>query len=136
MPEPIPIEQLVQGHVYRVHSRNLDLAVFDGHLGMVGIREKLGHRYLATEYLEHTAHAMQDTGVIVPPEVPLKDMLKGTVCSAHRQPARFVKKYVGSRYGVWKHIADGTDLDENDSPRSIPNEALFEFLDKLGETYV
>lgn len=42
---------LVTGGIYAVHSRNLRYAVYDGNDGFTGIREKLGSRYLFTEYL-------------------------------------------------------------------------------------
>ena len=41
--------QLVEGGLYRVRSRYLQLGVFDGHRGFIGIR--CGHRYLVREYL-------------------------------------------------------------------------------------
>jgi hypothetical protein len=40
----------VQGHLYRLRSRNLHLGVYDGDGGFIGIREKFGDRYLFTEY--------------------------------------------------------------------------------------
>jgi hypothetical protein len=45
------MSELVEGGIYEVRSRNLDLAVYDGNGGFTGIREKLGSRYLFTEYL-------------------------------------------------------------------------------------
>jgi len=46
----IPLEECVYRGVYRVHSRNLNVAVFDGKTGFIGIREKFGSRFLDTEY--------------------------------------------------------------------------------------
>jgi hypothetical protein len=43
-----------KGWLYRINSRNLSLGVFDGKGGFIGIREKLGARYLFTEYHEDT----------------------------------------------------------------------------------
>jgi hypothetical protein len=45
----IPLDLCKRGHVYRVRSRNLRYAVFDGEHGFIGIRTKFGDRYLFTE---------------------------------------------------------------------------------------
>jgi hypothetical protein len=41
---------LVTRGIYQIHSRNLDIAVYDGREGFIGIREKFGSTYLFTEY--------------------------------------------------------------------------------------
>jgi hypothetical protein len=46
----IPLDQCINGHLYRIHSRNLTLGVFDGKTGFIGIRVKFGFKYLFTEY--------------------------------------------------------------------------------------
>lgn len=47
----IPFEECKHGFLYRIHSRNLRLGVYDeAKKGFVGIREKFGSRFLATEY--------------------------------------------------------------------------------------
>jgi hypothetical protein len=43
-------DQLLKGHVYKLHSRNLKTGVFDGDRGFIGVREKFGSRYLFTEF--------------------------------------------------------------------------------------
>lgn len=48
--EYIKMEHCLKGHLYRVHSRNLSLAVYDGDEGFIGIRTKFKDRYLFTEY--------------------------------------------------------------------------------------
>lgn len=45
----IPIEQCKVGGLYKVQSRNLRHAVFAG-TGFIGVREKMGARFLDTEF--------------------------------------------------------------------------------------
>jgi hypothetical protein len=60
----IPLDELVVGGIYEVHSRNLRIAVWTGNerRGFVGVREKFGDRYLFEEYArgdgEKPAHSM------------------------------------------------------------------------------
>jgi hypothetical protein len=60
----IPLEELQRGHVYRLHSRNLESGAFDGKHGFVGVREKFGGRFLFTEYYSAggTAWPLADLG--------------------------------------------------------------------------
>jgi hypothetical protein len=47
----IPLAELKHGGVYRIRSRNLNVGVFNEQTkGFMGIREKLGDRYLFAEY--------------------------------------------------------------------------------------
>jgi hypothetical protein len=46
----ISIEDCKKGYLYLINSRNLDLAVYDGDGGFIGIREKFGQRFLFTEF--------------------------------------------------------------------------------------
>jgi len=46
----ISLVDCIRGHLYRIHSRNLKLGVFDGKTGFIGIRLKFGSEYLFTEY--------------------------------------------------------------------------------------
>ena len=66
----IPLDQCVVRHVYRLHSRNLCIGVYDGDRGFIGIREKFDRHYLDTEYhwdtgAPHgTAHPQEDMGAL------------------------------------------------------------------------
>lgn len=46
----IPLSNCKRGTVYLVLSRNLEVGVFDGDTGFIGIRTKLGSDFLFTEY--------------------------------------------------------------------------------------
>lgn len=65
----IPLNECIHGHVYRIHSRNLDYGVFKSNIGgFTGIREKFGDHYLFTEYHYDTGapygtvHPLEDLG--------------------------------------------------------------------------
>lgn len=45
----IPIDDCRPGWLYRVYSRNLNLGIYREDRGFVGIRHKMGGRYLFTE---------------------------------------------------------------------------------------
>lgn len=50
-PDRLPIENCQHGWLYRVYSRNLNLGVYrEEKRGFVGIRHKMGRRYLFTEF--------------------------------------------------------------------------------------
>ena len=49
MQPTIPLDNCTNGGVYKVFSRNLDLAIFVENR-FIGIREKFGYRFLDTEY--------------------------------------------------------------------------------------
>lgn len=78
----IPKENLIKGHLYRLHSRNLMSGVFDGERGFVGIREKFGDPYLFTEYYTDgevfaTATPVEDLGPI-PDGIEVLEYVEGT----------------------------------------------------------
>lgn len=76
--DKIPLEQCVKGRVYRLHCRNLSYGVYDGLGGFIGIRYKLGSRFLDTELHwdtdQHfgTVSSMEDMGINVPAEIEVR----------------------------------------------------------------
>ena len=83
--ELIPKSELVEGGIYRIRSRNLNLGVYDGQGGMIGIREKFGSHFLSTEYLAEDGGAYGTVRVLekigdLPEGVPIKARL-GSRCS-------------------------------------------------------
>lgn len=47
----IPLRSCIDGHVYKIYSRNLDVGVFHAEVeGFTGIRNKFGWNYLFTEF--------------------------------------------------------------------------------------
>jgi hypothetical protein len=46
----IPLNRCKKGFLYKIHSRNLGVGVFNGKDGFIGIRTKFGNKFLFTEY--------------------------------------------------------------------------------------
>lgn len=132
----IALADCIRGRVYRLHSRNLERGVYDGEQGFIGLRTKFGHVYLATEYhwetgAPHgTASPEADLGLDVPADVPLSDLLPGSVDPLTGRPVRFDRPKV---YGGRGWYFDDTN---EDGPGDLygtvrPNTKLFEFLSSL-----
>jgi len=124
--------KLVKGRVYKTVSRNLQLAVYDGAMGFIGIRQKFANRYLFTEYCGEgpygTVRAAEDTGVDVPAGVQLVTDL-GTVDQVSRRPMEFDRPVKNGGRG-WFFTDDGSSA--NDArPVNVHNDQLFDFLDQL-----
>lgn len=135
----LPLDACKHGWLYRIRSRNLSVGVYNEPVkGFVGIREKMGHEYLFTEFHYDTGapfgtvHPMSE--IVECPITPLTEHL-GTVCTEHGRPAHYddsepytdpVAKH--TYRGRWKHEDDGTPLLDDDSARMINNDALFEWL--------
>lgn len=110
------------GGIYRLQSRNLDYGVWDGE-AFIGIRTKLGHRFLAAEFPWEdgppfgTAKAGDLIGR-VPDGMDLRECLE-TRCKSCGLAADFDLR--------WR-CAGGCHDTRAYSPS---NEALFEFLDGI-----
>lgn len=123
--EPVP------GRVYRIHSRNLQVAACVGPRAFVGIREKLGSRYLFTEFGGDGGGSVrsirEDLGP-VPEGIPLRDHLP-PYCSACGRPTKFV---VTQEDGRGEHVhEDGTPLEDGAESLLGTNRELFTFLESL-----
>ena len=76
----IKMVDCIAGGVYKIHSRNLGVGVYDGKQGFIGIREKFKREYLFTEYHYEqgppygTVHPKEFIGNL-PSEIPLEDRL-------------------------------------------------------------
>lgn len=133
------MEECVPRRLYKVWCRNLTVAVYDGNGGFCGIRTKFGDRYLFTELhwdkcqYHGTVRAMRDTGVDLPAGIPIEERL-GSVDSGTGRQVHF-KFDEGKTVGKW-YFDDTGEHGPDIQPRSVHNEALFDFLDKfeyLGE---
>jgi hypothetical protein len=119
MKAPIDQGELVYRNVYRLRSRNLAFGVYDGDRGFIGIREKFGDRYLATEYLGATAVALESKGRIDEPTKVCESL--GVKCQVCGEDTSFEESARG-----WV-CADGTCT--NPQPKSISNNDLFVALE-------
>lgn len=134
--------------VYRLWSRNLTLGVFDGREGFIGIRTKIGARFLFREFHWDTgppfgtARAFDVVGV-VPDDIELVEYepTRCRTCGALVAYIEWGEGVEGNGYqGRWCHIDEtGSALCDEDStgscavikPFSTTNSALFSFLDDL-----
>jgi hypothetical protein len=94
MADRIGKANLVDRHVYKLVSRNLPYGVWAPDANsFIGVREKLGSRYLFAEVINEppgngTATAIEDTGVVVPNDVVIGQTL-GSVCQVCGAEASF-----------------------------------------------
>jgi hypothetical protein len=126
--EGIPLSDCKDRFLYRIHSRNLSLGVFNvNNAGFIGIREKFGHFYLFTEY-------HYDTGATVRPEKELEPVPEGmsleerlgTIDEKTGQPVDFDKPVSEGGRG-WYYL-DTNKSSSEIRPVSVPNTALFKWL--------
>lgn len=110
--EYIPLEDCVPSAVYYLDSRNLDLGVFDGDEGFIGIRYKFGDVFLFTEYhwdtehyrLHGTVRPLEQVGV-VPEDIPLF-VDYPDVCTKHNRDCRFDYRLPEGESSGWYHSDD------------------------------
>lgn len=158
-PEGLPtVDQLVEGQVYRIYSRNLVIGVWVPHSevgfdnGFIGIREKFGDEYLFTEYHHDTGGHYGTVGaaepilvdgapLMVPDGIPLRERF-GSVCTVHRLPVEFrenvrepATRPDGSRVGRgdWFHVGEEQPMERPDGPIAVSNTALYDFLKPLSD---
>ena len=125
----LPLSECIDRRLYRIHSRNLTVGVFRADvMGFVGIRTKFGNEYLFTEFHWDTGEPfgtvkpIEDTGESVPDGMKTEDDL-GTICSKCGKPAMHDKTSM-----KWGH-ADTSPRCDGSGGRSIPNDALFAWLE-------
>jgi hypothetical protein len=148
----IPLTECKIGYLYRIHSRNLELGVFDGAVGFIGIRTKFESRYLFTE--NHwdsgapfgTVKPFEEICKLPDDILPIEDELHKHGCDwakdangnekpSIRRDLREGEKQHGKRQGFVDEWADtGERLPDNQYPYIKGNSKLFKFLnDKLKE---
>jgi len=140
VPDFLTKDQLVKGGVYAIRSRNLIVGVYNGDEGFIGVREKMGARYLFTEYLAReqggtkvpvdTVHP-EKLVVMLPEGIDLRERFDGALCLACGKPARWTGRRDPATNkvipGPWECESGCEDV----IPRSKENRALFDYLDKV-----
>ena len=128
---------LERGGIYRVKSRNLRVAAFNGDEGFIGVRLKFSERYLFTEYLARECGGTQvpfDTVypiqriASVPGDVPLVELM-GLWCLGCDRPAHQNDEPYPDRR-AW---CDGGCPKDKRDIRWRQNDALFGILSPLDE---
>lgn len=129
----LPLAACLRGHAYRLHSRNLAAGVFDGKTGFLGIREKMGRRYIFCEYHWDTgapfgtAQPLADLGTI-PADIPIVEILD-TVDRRNGRPVAFDRPVASGGRG-WYYPDTGA-ADQQIEPHGLPNQRLFDWLEAL-----
>jgi hypothetical protein len=149
------IADCITRRVYVLHSRNLGVGVYDGEQGFIGIREKFGHLFLFTEYHWDqgapygTVDGAVDSGIDVPEPIQVVETL-GRIDKLTGRPIEWATTIPNpnpsqagkGKLGWWRYV-DGEpapavgkldfDADGRDTglyAQSVPNDALFAFLDE------
>jgi len=148
-PDRIPIEDCIDGHVYKLLSRNLALGVYRSNKGtnrhgpgFIGIRLRFKNRYLFEEYHWDlgppygTANPLEDLGPL-PEGIEAREVTR-VYDKVTDRPVAFngEKAPEGEGWGVgpykgW-HFTDGDkEYSEAIEPDYTYNTVLFEYLDEL-----
>ena len=136
MPKYIALEDCKDRFLYRLKSRNLSFGVFNKKQnGFVGIREKFGARYLATEY-------HYDTGAPFGTACPLEELeempvgleaveaFEGAVDGETKRMVAFDKAAAAEGKWGWYFIDTG-EYSEQIRAYGISNPKLKEWLEKI-----
>ncbi len=152
----LKLEECVRGKIYTLWSRNLDLGVFDGKNGFIGIRQKFDYTYLDTEYYYGesygTAKPLKEIGEL-PGWIDIQENLC-TICQRCGRPCKGVPNDQG--YYSWEHIPwskyvgdDSLIINSDDAPDYVPfdfggckaspisvsNKYLFDFLEEVSRGF-
>ena len=129
----LPLAACVTGHVYRLHSRNLTLGVFNGQTGFLGLREKFGQRYLFCEYHQETGapfgtvRPLEDLGPI-PADLAIVESL-GSIDRRNGRRVAFDRPVADGDRG-WYYTETG-EADQKIEPQGLSNKRLFDWLEAL-----
>ena len=150
MSDRIAKADLIVRHVYKLVSRNLPYGVWaPDDDSFIGVREKLGSRYLFSEIINEppgngTATAIEDTGVVVADDIVIDEIL-GSVCEVcgaetsfkewtpeEREKLEAQAKRTRGRQSVGRGrwLCDCEDFLDS-RPNSVLNRPLFELLERI-----
>ena len=154
MKDYIPLDKCKKGYLYKIHSRNLSLGVYNGEQGFIGIREKFGYFYLFIEFHWDqgppygTVKPIEEL-LALPADIPLEEYEKHDFgydwaddpITLEKRPVirRDLKKGEeshGRRHEFVDEWADTKErLPDNVYPYFRDNKALFSWLRKVQKEY-
>jgi len=131
----IPLYECINRRIYEVKSRNLLWGVYRQRTkGFIGIRTKLGARFLFEEHHwdadPHlgTVSAMRDTGVDLPVHIELCCDRVGPYGSRTGKAMYWQRDTDDPATGRWYYSKDNTVSAKGDYPRTASNKVLFDWL--------
>jgi hypothetical protein len=122
-------KNLVPRGVYRVHSRNLVVAVWNGSSGFIGIRHKFDDSFLFTEYHYDDGPPY---GTLKP--IELITILPEGIEIVESTPTKCTacqKEVVWEKDKGWSHSREASPMCDKGSPASSTYKPLFDFLAPL-----
>ena len=137
MPKYIALEDCKDRFLYRLKSRNLSLGVFNKKRnGFVGIREKFGARYLATEYHYDTGAPFGTAQPLeeleeMPAGLEAVEMFEGAIDGETNRMVDFDKAVAAEGKWGW-YFVDTGEYSEKIRPYAISNKKLKEWLENIG----
>lgn len=131
--EFIPLARCLSGRVYRLHSRNLALGVFDGRTGFIGVRTKFEARFLFREYHGETGPPHGTAWPLaaldqLPEAIALAEH-EPTIDERSGRPVAFDRPLTNGGRGWF--FCDSGLADERIRPVARTNQALLDYLDLL-----
>lgn len=132
----IPMAECRKGGVYKIRSRNLSIGVYAGEGGFIGIRQKLGARYLFVEF-HHEVDRRYGTVLpddflgMLPEGIELRTHVP-TVDKATNRLVDFDRPIAEGGRG-W-YFMDTGEANEDIHPIAYTYKPLFDYLDALEKT--
>lgn len=126
---PIGKDQCIARHIYRIHSRNLSIGVYDGAGGFVGLRTKFNDHFLFKEYYADgsafgTVLPEEDIGIL-PEEIEIREYVS-TFDLTTKRLVGFDKPL--SKGGRGWYFLDTGEPSGDIEPRTKTYQPLFDFL--------
>lgn len=126
---PIGKDDCIARHIYRIHSRNLSIGVYDGAGGFIGLRTKFNDVYLFTEFHAdgsafRTVLPEEDIGIL-PEEIELREYVS-TFDLTTKRLVGFDKPFAEGGRG-W-YFKDTGESSRDIEPRTKTYQPLFDFL--------
>ena len=136
--ETIPLSQCEKGWLYRVHSRNLSIAVFDGEDVFIGIRLKFRDRFLDSEIhyevCNHGTCSPYEKLIKLPEGIEIVSYFPGSYDSHTGRDMEFDKPASkGGNGWTWKDT--GEKCEGLYCPTIRHNKALFDWLEEKEEEF-
>ena len=135
----IPLAALIHKRIYRIHSRNLIVGVWNEETnGFIGIRNKFGNDYLFTEYEYDTNGKYGTAWAIELVDAKLSDNVLLAETLGTKSGTRWVKftSPISSGGRGWVYVDDDSNVEDTNSIISLPNTELLDILKPYHEKFL